>query len=462
MVRKLIDWAVGNPLLVMILVTASALAGGYAFTHVNIEAYPDPAPAIIEVVAQFPEASAEEVERQVTIPLEVALAGMPGLEKTRSKSLLGLAHIRNQFSYTRDYEQAKQDVLNRLATFNPPPGALTPQVSPASPIGEILRYTLYNPRDAAGRPVYTVHDLKAVQDFVVQRELTRVNRIAGVTGIGGEVKRYEVQPDPEQLRRYGVSLAQLQTALGNANANGSGDRLGQGQRNIVVRSLGLIGMGQDSHLATLSLRDPTRAASHLRIEEARRCREIRQVVVASVNNVPVRVDNLVDGGPLLNADGSVSLRKLFQPTEGGETWEGAGSWDCESVLNSDGTPRLNPEGTVLDDAAIAMTLKWSKALISRGVVVSHLTREGQVGLSRPLRSRRWELLTKQEQREIRQQHGWPESRPLTFGEELLAVFRGRPSEPGDPDRFLWSQNERRKWESQPADSRSWSALSEAE
>src|SRR5438270_2321865 len=130
MVRKLIDWAVANPLVVMILMATVAIAGGYAFAHVNIEAYPDPAPAIIEVVAQFPGASAEEVERQITIPLEVALAGMPGLETTRSKSLFGLAHIRNQFDYSRDYDQAKQDVLNRLATLNLP-GNVTPQISPA-------------------------------------------------------------------------------------------------------------------------------------------------------------------------------------------------------------------------------------------------------------------------------------------------------------------------------------------
>src|SRR5262245_47194522 len=114
MVRRLIEWAVGNRLIVMLLVAALIVGGGYAFSCVNIEAYPDPAPAIIEVVAQYPGASAEEVERQVTIPLEVALAGMPGLDSTRTKSLFGLAHLRNQFDYSRPYEQAKPDVINRL------------------------------------------------------------------------------------------------------------------------------------------------------------------------------------------------------------------------------------------------------------------------------------------------------------------------------------------------------------
>src|SRR5260221_14286867 len=109
MIRKLIAWAVSNPLVVLLFAAALAIGGGYAFHNVNIEAYPDPAPAIIEVVAQYPGASAEEVERQVTIPLEVALSGMQGLESTRSKSLFGLAHLRNQFDYSRDYNDARQD-----------------------------------------------------------------------------------------------------------------------------------------------------------------------------------------------------------------------------------------------------------------------------------------------------------------------------------------------------------------
>src|SRR5438067_5252081 len=114
MVRKLIDWAVANPLPVCLLTIALLLGGGYAFVHVNVEAYPDPAPAIIEVIAQYPGASAEEVERQVTIPLEVTLAGMPGLKYTRSKSLFGLSHLRNQFDYGIDFYAARQEVINRL------------------------------------------------------------------------------------------------------------------------------------------------------------------------------------------------------------------------------------------------------------------------------------------------------------------------------------------------------------
>src|SRR5438552_8181341 len=122
MVRKLIDWAVANPFVVILFALALAAVGGYAFVHVNVEAYPDPAPAIVEVVAQYPGASAEEVERLVTIPLEVALAGMPGLQYTRSKSLFGLSHLRNQFDYGIDYDRAKQEVINRLQLAQLPSG----------------------------------------------------------------------------------------------------------------------------------------------------------------------------------------------------------------------------------------------------------------------------------------------------------------------------------------------------
>src|ERR671932_1745093 len=129
MVRKLIEWALNSPLIVILLAVALAVGGTYAFFSVNVEAYPDPAPAIIEVVAQYPGASAEEVERQVTIPLEVALAGMPGLKYTRSKSLFGLSHLRNQFEYGVEYTKARQEVINRLQFTQALPPGVTPQIS---------------------------------------------------------------------------------------------------------------------------------------------------------------------------------------------------------------------------------------------------------------------------------------------------------------------------------------------
>src|SRR5437899_3908645 len=212
MVHKLIHWAVDNALIVLLLAVALVGVGGYAFVHVNVEAYPDPAPAIIEVIAQYPGASAEEVERQVTIPLEVTLAGMPGLKYTRSKSLFGLSHLRNQFDYGIDFYAARQEVVNRLQFTQQLPPGVNPQISPETPTGEIFRYTLRSPQDALKRDLYTLSDLKSLEDWVLERQFRRIPRIGDVASSGGTVKRYEIHPDPERLKRYGITLGQLQSA----------------------------------------------------------------------------------------------------------------------------------------------------------------------------------------------------------------------------------------------------------
>ncbi len=353
MVRKLIEWAVSSPLIVLLLAAGLGAYGGYAFTHINVEAYPDPAPAIIEIVAQYPGASAEEVERQVTIPLEVTLAGMPGLKYTRTKSLFGLAHLRNQFDYGIDFYAARQEVINRLQFVTGLPPGVNPQISPETPTGEIYRYTLDNPKDPLGRDIYTLNDLKALQDWSLERVFRRIPRIGDVASSGGTVKRYEIHPDPERLRQYGITLAQLQNAVANSNANVGGDYQFQGPTVLDVRGIGLIGGGQDpmqakdlleiepreldAYLAhanqltgsekqrfkaaftgaavnpplsegerkryrevrrAVGRRAAVQAARFLRQEEERRLREIRQIVITSVNNVPIKVDNVVEGGPL--------------------------------------------------------------------------------------------------------------------------------------------------------------------
>ena len=136
MVRALISWALDSPLIVLLIAVAMAGFGLYAFTHVNVEAYPDPAPAIVEVVAPYNGASAEEIERQVTIPLEVTLAGMPGLKYVRSKSLFGLSHLRIQFEYGFPYSEARQEVINRMQFTQQLPPNITPQLSPETPTGD--------------------------------------------------------------------------------------------------------------------------------------------------------------------------------------------------------------------------------------------------------------------------------------------------------------------------------------
>jgi cobalt-zinc-cadmium resistance protein CzcA len=297
MVRKLIEWAVNSALIVVLLALALAGFGIYAFNHVNVEAYPDPAPAIIEVIAQYPGFSAEEVERRVTIPLEVTLAGMPGLTYTRSKSLAGLSHLRNQFDYGIDYYAARQEVINRLQFVQGLPNNVNPQLSPFTPTGELIRYTLDGPKNPRGEEIYSLIDLKSVQDWVLEREFRRIPRIADVSSFGGMVKRYEIQPDPDRLKRYTITLQQFQTALQNANANIGAGYLRQGPIAMNVRGIGLLGRGLDPMQQVLNLDSPYLAARYLRQEEEVRVREIRGIVVTTVNNVPIRVEDLVTGGP---------------------------------------------------------------------------------------------------------------------------------------------------------------------
>jgi cobalt-zinc-cadmium resistance protein CzcA len=299
MVRKLIELALSNPLVVILLSIALGAVGVYSFLNVNIEAYPDPAPAIIEVIAQFPGASAEEVERQVTIPLEVTFAGMRGLKSIRSQSLFGLSDLKMNWQYGSEYtyETCRQEVINRLATISQPlPNGVTPGISPESPTGEIYRYILKIPKDPAGHEIYTLNDIKALQDWVLEREFRTVPRIVDVTSFGGTVRRYEVQPDPDRLRRYGITLPQLQTAVTNSNATVGGDYVNQGQVAMTVRSVGLFGGGVDPVNKVLGLASPFQAATILRSEEQRRVRDIRGLVVAAVNNQPIRVEDLVEGG----------------------------------------------------------------------------------------------------------------------------------------------------------------------
>jgi cobalt-zinc-cadmium resistance protein CzcA len=336
MIHKLIDWALHSPVVVLLLALALVGFGARSFLAVNVEAYPDPAPAIVEVVAQYPGASAEEVERQVTIPLEVALAGMPGLTSCRSKSLFGLAHLRNQFDYGVDFNAARQEVINRLQNAQLP-GGVTPQISPTSPTGEIFRYTLKSPKDAAGHDLYTLSDLKALQDWTLQREFLRLPGVAGVVGSGGTVKRYEVQPDADRLQWYGITLQQLQSAISAGNANVGGDYLVQGDTVKVVRGVGLIGGGQDPVLKVLGMTDPRAAAATLRAEERKRLRALRRIVIAATDNVPVRVDDVVEGGPV-HSDEDLGRAGVVV---GHQTRQGRVSMS---------RPRVGPDGREVRDA----------------------------------------------------------------------------------------------------------------
>jgi heavy metal efflux system protein len=296
MVRYLISWALNSPLIVLILGFALGIGGAYAFLNVNVEAYPDPAPAIIELIAQYPGASAEEVERQVTIPLEIALAGMPHLQTTRTKSLAGLSHMRNQFEYGFDYFAARQEVINRLQFVQGLPAGVQPQISPFTPTGELVRYSITSPKDAAGRDIYSLTDQKAFEDWTLEQAFKRLPGIADVTSYGGKTKRYEIAPDPLKLQQYGITLQQFENAISNSNANTGAGYINQGHTTQNVRVIGVFGQGRDPQQEVRGMTDPVEAAAMLRDEEYKRLKEIGEVVVVAVNNVPVRVKDLVGNG----------------------------------------------------------------------------------------------------------------------------------------------------------------------
>jgi cobalt-zinc-cadmium resistance protein CzcA len=237
MIHRIIVWSLHNRLIVVLGILGLIGFGSYAVVNLNIEAYPDPTPPLIGVICQNPGSSPEEMERLIAIPIETALNGMPGLDYLRSTSLAGLSDVRCQFKYATDYWTARQEVLNRIASVDLPSG-VRPELSPWSPTGEIVRYVLEGPG-------YTTNDLKAVQDWVLNRALKQVPGVIDVTGYGGTIKQYQVLVDAAKLKQYGLSMHDVEQAISRSNANVGGDILTLGTQAHNVRAVGLLGGGTD-------------------------------------------------------------------------------------------------------------------------------------------------------------------------------------------------------------------------
>src|SRR5712675_2639474 len=231
---RLVAIAVSRRFLMVGLFVAVIVGGLIAFKQLNIEAYPDPTPPMVDIVTQSPGLSSEEIERYITIPIETQTAAIKNLHTIRTISLYGLSDVKLQFSFDYTYEEALQQVLNRLAQLAPLPGNVQPGISPLSPIGEIYRYRLKGP------PNYSVLDLKTLQDWVLQRRFRAVPGVIDVTGWGGKTKTYELQVDFSKLVANGLTLPQLLQAIGNANINVGGNTVNIGAQSAVVRGVGLI------------------------------------------------------------------------------------------------------------------------------------------------------------------------------------------------------------------------------
>src|SRR5215475_7869847 len=233
MLRSVIAFCLARRPLVLISLAAFIGLGCAAFTTLNIEAYPDPAPPIIELIAQWPGQSPEEVERYVTIPIEIAVANTPGLKYIRSNTVFALGFIRLQFEYGRDYHFVRQQTINRLKDATLPNG-VQPVISPAGGISEILRYQLKGP------PGMDLIELKTLQDWVVERKLRTVPGVADVTVLGGKTKEFQAEIDLNRMMSYGITLPQIITAISASNINVGGRTIAMGEQSVNVRGLGVV------------------------------------------------------------------------------------------------------------------------------------------------------------------------------------------------------------------------------
>jgi cobalt-zinc-cadmium resistance protein CzcA len=232
--NSIIVAALRQRVLVVVMLLGVFVGGAVAFMNLNIEAYPDPVPPLVDIIVQSPGQSAEEMERYMTIPVEIQMAGIPHVNAIRTISLFGLSDIKVQFTYDFTYEQAEQWVINRLSQLAPLPNGATPQISPDSPIGEIMRYRVVGP------PGYSVMDLKTIEDWMLERRFKAVPGVVDVNGWGGKTKSFEVTIDQAKLAGYGLTIPQVIAAINNANVNIGGQTVNFGDQAAVVRGIGLI------------------------------------------------------------------------------------------------------------------------------------------------------------------------------------------------------------------------------
>ncbi len=244
-------------------------AGLAAFSKLNIEAYPNPAPVILEITAQAPGLSAEEMERYYTVPMEIGVYSTPGIDNVRSTSFYGLTYLRVTFKYGVDYYFAYTQMLNSLAQNVALPGGQQPQIQQSSLIGEVYRYTVEGPKD------FGLTNLRTVEDWIVLRRLSTIPGVVQVNSFGAPTKEFEVEADLRKLQAYNVTLPQLVSALGNANVNVGGRELAIGQQSVNIRGIGLIDSGGTDDLT-----------------QGYNVADIENIVLSQTNGVPVLVKDV--------------------------------------------------------------------------------------------------------------------------------------------------------------------------
>ena len=269
MLKGIIAFVLTRRTIVLMGLLVFAGAGYFAFRNLAIEAYPNPAPVILEITAQAPGLSAEEMERYYTIPMEIGLYPTPGIESINSTSFYGLSFVRVTFKYGVEFYTAYTQAVISLQQNVTLPGNQIPQIQQSSLVGEVYRYQIVGP------PHFGLTNLRTIQDWVVTRRLYTVPGVVQVNSFGGTTKEFHVEADLEKLEAYSITVPQLISAIGNANINVGGREITVGQQSINIRGVGLIDDGGNEDL---TLGD--------------KVADIENIVLAQVNGVPVYVKDI--------------------------------------------------------------------------------------------------------------------------------------------------------------------------
>ena len=252
MIRRLVDFALQNRFLVLAGAILLFGWGIISFHRLPVEAYPDVANNYVDVIAQWPGISAEQMEQQVTIPIEVAVNGIPGIAHVRSWSLFGLSTTEIVFGENTTNFENRERVLERISQVTLPTGVVPQMGTDWSPVGQIYFYTLQS-----NNPQYDVMELKSLEDWVVEKNLKSVPGVVDVNSFGGPTREYQVRIDPEKLVSYGLSLAQVEQQLTSNNANGGGSFIEAGLQQINVREVGFVRNIQDIENTVITTRNGT-------------------------------------------------------------------------------------------------------------------------------------------------------------------------------------------------------------
>src|SRR6201996_8539766 len=234
MIRNLVDFALNNRFMVLAAAIILFIWGAISFHNLPVEAYPDVANNYVEVITQWPGRAAEEIEQQVTIPIEIQMAGIPHMEHLRSFSLAGLSDVKMIFDDDSVNDWNREKVLERLSQVTLPAGLTPVMGTDWSPVGQIYWYTLHSTN-----PEYDNMELKSIEDWNMEKQFKSVPGVVDVASFGGMTREYQVRVDPSRLIAFGISIGQVEQQLANNNTNAGGSFIEQGQQQVNVREVGL-------------------------------------------------------------------------------------------------------------------------------------------------------------------------------------------------------------------------------